>query len=93
MAPQAVHAITLSVSLTFSLQALAVAVNSGLVDYPVDFSKVWGCEGLAIWQPKAPDNYAALGCVITIDGKQPPLSSVVCVHSQVRLSSMTAAVE
>lgn len=70
--------------LTCSLQALAVAVNSGLVDYPVGFIKVWGCEGLAIWNPKAPDNYAALGCIITTDGKQPPLSSVVCVHSQVR---------
>lgn len=66
------------------VQALAVAVNSGLVDYPVGFSEVWACEGLTIWQPKAPANYAALGCLITADGKPPPLSSVVCVHRQVR---------
>jgi Vacuolar protein sorting-associated protein 62 len=68
------------------VQALAVAVNSGLVDYPVGFSKMWGCEGLTIWQPKAPANYAALGCLITTDGKPPPLSSVVCVHRQVKRS-------
>jgi Vacuolar protein sorting-associated protein 62 len=66
-----------------SVQALAVAVNSGLVDYPVGFRQVWGCEGLTVWQPKAPANYAALGCLITTDGKQPSLSSVVCVHRQV----------
>lgn len=65
-------------------QALAVAVNSGLVDYPNGFKQLWASGGLVVWQPQAPAGYAALGCVVTTDGEQPALSSVVCIHRHVR---------
>ncbi len=65
---------------------MAVAVNSGLVDYPKGFDKVWSAPGLNIWRPQPPKGYVALGCFVSAEDGPPPLSALVCVHREVRPS-------
>lgn len=55
---------------------------------PVDYTLVWKNtsykgrhNGMAFfWLPRAPDGYAAVGCVVTKTAEKPPISEVMCVR-------------
>ena len=68
------------------LQVVAIAVNSGLVTYPVGYKRVAGADGLALWEPQPPPGYAALGHVATSGGLKPAATQVVCLHESVAVS-------
>ena len=67
-------------------QVVAVAVNSGLVEFPTGYDRVWQGDRAALWRPRAPAGYAALGCVAAMGSDPPALTTVVCVHTQVGFS-------
>lgn len=60
-------------------QVVAVAVNSGLVTFPVSYSVAYKTAGLTIWIPEAPEGYAALGCVANPGEDPPALTEVACI--------------
>ena len=60
-------------------QVVAVAVNSGLVTFPVSYSVAYKTSGLTIWMPKAPEGYTALGCVANPGDDPPALTEVACI--------------
>lgn len=62
------------------LQVLALAVNSGLVTFPVSYDKVWSDPGIHLWQPQSPEGYIALGCLATPTPDPPAQTAMVCVH-------------
>jgi hypothetical protein len=62
-----------------SLQVAAVAVNSGLVTFPVSYSVAYKTSGLTIWNPEPPAGYAALGCVANPGDDPPALTEVACI--------------
>lgn len=66
-----------------SFQVLAVAVNSGLVAFPIAFTRVWSPRGLSVWLPQAPPDYVALGYVAVRGDQAPPLTCVGCLHRHV----------
>jgi hypothetical protein len=69
------------------MQVLSVAVNSGLVAYPVRYSAVYETEGLTVWEPVPPSGYVALGCLATPGDEPPALTEVVCVHAAVGIEA------
>lgn len=69
------------------LQVLAVAVNSGLVAYPVGFESGWSSQDITVWQPKPPKGYLALGCLVSSGSEAPPLTSMVCLHYAVAVEA------
>ena len=58
------------------VQALAVAINSGLVTYPTRFQKLGYAKGLAIWEPIPPKGYVALGHVASAEEDGPAVQQV-----------------
>ena len=60
-------------------QVVAVAVNSGLVTFPVSYSVAYKTSGLTIWMPKAPKGYTALGCIANPGDDPPALTAVACI--------------
>ena len=62
-------------------QVVAVAVNSGLVTFPVSYSVAYKTSGLTIWMPKAPEGYTALGCIANPGDDPPALTEVACIAS------------
>ncbi|KAK9819963.1 hypothetical protein WJX72_004515 [[Myrmecia] bisecta] len=66
-----------------TFQVLAVAVNSGLVAYPVSYISLWSVPGLSLWWPQPPKGYASLGCLVTAGPEPPSLTDAVCIHSSV----------
>ena len=69
------------------LQVLAVAINSGFVTFPKSYQRIPTANGLAIWQPEAPQGYTALGCLATAGEAQPGLTDMACVHASVCVES------
>ncbi len=65
------------------LQVLAVAVNSGIVAYPVRFKAIYSSPKLSIWQPEAPKGYAAIGCLVTTSEAAPSVTDIGCLHHRV----------
>ena len=65
------------------LQVLSVAVNSGVVAYPVRFKSIYSSPKLSIWQPEAPEGYAAVGCLVTPDEEAPSVTDIGCLHRKV----------
>ena len=63
-----------------SSQVLALAVNSGLVAFPVSYDKAWSDSGIHLWQPMCPEGYIALGCLATPTPDTPAQTAMVCVH-------------
>ena len=61
------------------LQVVAVAVNSGLVMFPVSYSVAYKTSGLTIWSPEPPAGYAALGCLANPGDDPPALTEVACI--------------
>ena len=59
----------------------------GTLAKPVDYTLVWTSNSLTIkqdgpvyiWLPTPPDGYKAVGHVITVSSKKPPLDKVRCV--------------
>ena len=80
-------------------QVVAVAVNSGLVTFPVSYSVAYKTSGLTIWMPEAPEGYTALGCVANPGDDPPALTEVACIATgigrrsaaQLRLSNSMPA--
>ncbi len=65
-----------------SCQIGTVAINSGLVAFPVGYECVWTgpeTEDLALWRPVPPPGYVALGCVAGARSAPPPPGLVGCV--------------
>ena len=62
------------------LQALAIAVNSGLVAFPTSFKKVGYTDTFSIWAPIPPADFVALGHVVSQQDGEPRVKDVVCVH-------------
>lgn len=60
-------------------QVVAMAVNSGLVTFPVSYSVAYKTSGLTIWAPQPPPGYAAMGCVANPGDDPPALTEVVCI--------------
>ena len=56
-----------------------MAVNSGLVTFPVSYSVAYKTSGLTIWAPQPPPGYAAMGCVANPGDDPPALTDVVCI--------------
>ena len=56
-----------------------MAVNSGLVTFPVSYSVAYKTSGLTIWAPQPPPGYAAMGCVANPGDEPPALTDVVCI--------------
>ncbi len=56
-----------------------MAVNSGLVTFPVSYSVAYKTSGLTIWGPQPPPGYAAMGCVANPGDDPPALTDVVCI--------------
>lgn len=63
-----------------AFEVLAVAVSSGLVAFPTAYTRVWSGAGGTIWRPVPPPGYVAAGDVVTLDGQEPELSAVACLH-------------
>jgi hypothetical protein len=61
-------------------QVVALAVNSGLVTYPIGYTRVWEAEGITLWRPQPQPGYRPLGCLATTDDAPPGAKAVVCVH-------------
>lgn len=59
---------------------LALAVNSGLVAFPISYDKAWSDSGIHLWQPRCPEGYIALGCLATPTPDPPAQTAMVCVH-------------
>ena len=57
-------------------QVAAVAVNSGLVSYPVGYTPAYRTAGLTLWAPTPPEGYAALGFLARPGDEAPPLTEV-----------------
>ena len=62
------------------LKVLALALNSGLVTFPVGYDTVWSAPGIHLWRPKCPEGYIALGCLATTGIDPPSLTTMVCLH-------------
>jgi hypothetical protein len=59
-----------------NLQVLSMAVNSGLVTFPIGYKKVGYAQGLAIWAPLPPEGYLSLGHVASSGEDDPPTNQV-----------------
>ena len=68
-------------------QVLALAINSGLVNYPVRYESAFESEGLSVWAPVPPKGYAALGFMATAGPEPPALTAMVCPHTCVCVES------
>lgn len=68
-----------------TFEAMAVAVNSGLVAYPTEYQQIWSAAGGTIWRPVPPKHYVAAGDIFALDGEPPELSAMVCLHGELRL--------
>ena len=66
------------------IQVIAVAINSGLVEFPTGYDLAWQKGNVSIWQPIAPPGYAAIGCLFGVGSEPPSPSTIVCVHQKVR---------
>ena len=64
------------------MQVIAIAINSGLIEFPTGYDLAWQSGNVSIWQPKAPAGYAPIGCLFSVGSEPPPLSAVVCVHQK-----------
>ena len=65
------------------LQVLSVAVNSGIVAYPVSFKSIYSSPKLSLWLPVAPEGYAAIGCLATTNETSPSVTDIGCLHQKV----------
>eukprot|EP00798_Chlamydomonas_sp_ICE-L_P025166 gene25166-10797_t len=64
-------------------QVVTVAINSGLVAYPLGYVLVWEGEEVALWRPTPPAGYVAMGCVATASPDTPPSTKLVgCLHKR-----------
>jgi len=70
----------------FLSQVIAVAINSGLVEFPTGYDLAWQQGSVSIWQPIAPAGYAPIGCLFGVGNELPPLSAIACVHQKVSTS-------
>ena len=68
------------------MQVIAVAINSGFVEFPTGYDVAWHQGNVSIWQPRAPPGYAPVGCLFGVGSEPPPLSAVVCVHQKASVS-------
>ena len=62
---------------------ISVAVNSGIVAYPVRYKAIWQSARLSVWQPEAPEGYAAVGCLVTTGHEPPAVTDIGCLHRKV----------
>ena len=65
------------------MQVVSVAVNSGLVSYPVSYKAAYQTSGLTIWEPVPPEGYVALGCLAAPGDEPPALTEMVTVHASI----------
>lgn len=65
------------------LQVVSVAVNSGLVAYPVKYNAAYSTSGLTIWEAVPPEGYVALGCLAAPGDSPPSLTEMVTVHASI----------
>jgi vacuolar protein sorting-associated protein 13A/C len=56
---------------------IALAINSGLVAYPVGFTLVWESPGIALWRPIPPKGYVAMGCIATMCNTSPSPTTII----------------
>lgn len=71
-----------------------VAVNSGLVAYPLSFKKIGYTSGLSIWEPQPPEGFVAMGHLALGQNEEPDTKDVVCVHaSRLTASSLGECLE
>ena len=63
------------------MQVLAIAVNSGLVAYPLSYKKIGYNNSLSIWAPQAPEGFLAMGHIVTEGSSEPAVKDVVCLHA------------
>ncbi|KAK9864527.1 hypothetical protein WJX84_002714 [Apatococcus fuscideae] len=66
-----------------AFQVISVAVNSGIIAYPVRFKAIWSSAKLSVWQPEAPAGYVAIGCLVTTDHEPPAVTEIGCLHQKV----------
>ncbi|KAK9908805.1 hypothetical protein WJX75_003140 [Coccomyxa subellipsoidea] len=66
-----------------TFQVVSVAVNSGLVSYPVSYKAAYQTSGLTIWEPVPPKGYVALGCLAAPGDEPPALTEMVTVHASI----------
>ena len=65
------------------VQVISVAVNSGIIAYPVKFKSIYSSAKLSLWQPEAPEGYIAVGCLATADRDPPAVTDIGCIHRKV----------
>lgn len=63
-------------------QVVCVALNSGIVKWPLRFERRWKADTAVVWEAIPPPDYVALGCMVTM-GAEPLMQSMVCVHRHV----------
>jgi vacuolar protein sorting-associated protein 13A/C len=68
-------------------EVMCIALNSGIVKWPVSFKSVWHAANAYVWEPIPPPGYRVLGCMVTAKKKPPQIQSVVCVHERAIVST------
>lgn len=64
-----------------------MGTNNNNPEFPT-YRQVWSAPGTAIWQPRPPPGYLALGQVATCDQDvPPPLDEIGCLHSNACVES------
>lgn len=67
-------------------QVVCIALNSGVVKWPLRFERRWKADKAVVWEAIPPPEHIALGCMVTL-GEEPQVQSMVCVHRQVLVQS------
>ena len=63
-------------------EVISIALNSGVVAWPLKYEMCWKADSATVWEATAPPGYIALGCFVTM-GEKPGMYSMLCVHERV----------
>lgn len=64
-------------------QVVCIALNSGVVKWPLRYERRWKADKAVVWEAIPPADHVALGCIVTLAGIEPQLQTMVCVHRHV----------
>jgi vacuolar protein sorting-associated protein 13A/C len=67
-------------------EVISIALNSGVVAWPLRYEMRWQADSATVWEAIAPAGYTALGCFVTL-GEAPGIHSMICVHGDVLVQS------